>query len=151
MNPKLRLYSLRSRLRAMFFGRTRGNALFEMTVLTMTASTILVLLAQSAILFFRASEVKNLAHLGSNYAAANPGFSVSTIQSYVLQNAPGDIASNPSGLTVTMNPSSSPRALGTLVTVTVTYSYSQSNGLSPNFMGLHFPSTLTGSDTGATQ
>lgn len=142
----------RSRLRKKAFALSRGTAVFEMTVLMLTASMILCILAQGAILFFRASEVKNLAHLGSIYAAANPGFSAAAVQNYVLANSPGDIGANGgAALDVVVNPATSPRDLGSAVTVTVAYSYDQSKSFGARFFGFAFPSTLTSSDTGATQ
>jgi hypothetical protein len=127
-------------------------AIFEMTVLTLTASTIILLLAQGTLLFTRASAVKNLAHIGSQYAAANPGIDIPTIKSFILQSAPGIIGANGgSALTITVNPSTTPRRLGTPVTVTVAYSYDQARNFGAQTLGLSFPNTLTGSDTGATQ
>ena len=57
--------SVGSRLRKASFALSRGVAIFEMTVLMLTACTILIVLVQGTLLFTRASEVKNLAHLGS--------------------------------------------------------------------------------------
>lgn len=133
-------------------GWSRGVAIFEMTVITLTASTILLILAQGTLLFTRASAVKNLAHIGSQYAASNPGFDVPTIKSYILQSAPGIIGANGgSALNITVNPSTTPRRLGTAVTVTIAYSYDQAQSFGAKALGLNFPSTLTSSDTGATQ
>jgi hypothetical protein len=133
-------------------GWSRGIAIFEMTVLTLTASTILLVLAQGTLLFTRAAELKNLAHTGSQYAASNPGFDIPTIKSFILQGATGTIGANGgSALTITVNPSTTPRRLGTPVTVTVAYSYDQAQNFGANALGLNFPSTLTSSDTGATQ
>jgi hypothetical protein len=126
----------------------RGTAIFEMTVLTLTASTILTILAQGTLLFARASMVKNLAHLGSSYAAANPGVDIPTIKNYVLQSAPAVIGSS---LTITVNPTITPRRLGSAITVTVAYSYPETQSFGAGAFGLNFPSTLTSSDTGATQ
>lgn len=142
----------RSSLRKASFALSRGVAVFEMTVLTLTASTILIILAQGTLLFTRASQVKNLAHLGSVYAAANPGIDVPTIKNYVLHNAPGIIGANSgASLVVTVNPAVTPRRLGSAVTVTVAYSYDQAKGFGSSAFGLSFPSTLSSSDTGATQ
>jgi hypothetical protein len=144
--------STSSNLRKASFALSRGVAIFEMTVLTLTASTILIILAQGTLLFTRASVVKNLAHLGSTYAAANPGVDITTIKNYVIQNAPGVIGANGgSSLNITVNPAVTPRRLGSAVTVTVAYSYDQAKGFGSSAFGLNFPSTLTSSDTGATQ
>jgi hypothetical protein len=152
MRNQHNLFKRTVRLRKAGRAFARGNAIFEMTVLTLTASTILIVLAQGAILFTRASQVRSLAHLGSVYAAANPGIDVTTIKNYVLQNAPGIIGANGgSSLNVTVNPNITPRRLGSAVTVTVAYSYDQAKGFGSSAFGLNFPSTLTGSDTGATQ
>lgn len=133
-------------------GWSRGVAIFEMTVLTLTASAILLLLAQGTLLFTRASAVKNLAHIGSQYAAANPGYDVPTIKNFILQSAQGIIgANNGSALNITVNPSTTPRKLGSAVTVTIAYSYDQTQNFGAKALGLTFPSTLTSSDTGATQ
>ena len=134
------------------YGWSRGVAIFEMTVLTLTASMITLLLAQGTLLFTRASAVKNLAHTGSQYAAANPGIDIPTIKNYILQSASGVIGANGgSALTITVNPSTTPRRLGTPVTVTIAYSYDQAQNFGASAFGLNFPSTLTASDTGATQ
>lgn len=131
---------------------SRGVAFFEMTVLTMTATMILIILAQGALLFTRASEVKSLAHLGSRYAAANPAYDTTTVRNFVLQNAPGFIGANGGALlNVTMSPTTTPRRLGDAVTITVAYSYPQAKSFGSSFFGLTFPSTLTATDTGATE
>jgi hypothetical protein len=144
--------SVSSRLRKVSSALSRGDAIFEMTVLTLTATTILIVLVQGTLLFTRASVVKNLAHLGSTYAAANPGIDVPTIKNYVLQNAPGIVgADGGSSLNITVNPNITPRRLGSSVTVTVAYSYPQAKSFGASAFGLNFPSTLTSSDTGATQ
>jgi len=130
----------------------RGTAIFEMTVLTLTASTILIILAQGTLLFTQASEVKNLAHLGSSYAAANPAYDSATIKNFVVHNAPGLLGANGgSALNVTVSPATAPRNLGSSVTVTVAYTYPYASSFGSNFFGLKFPRTLSGSDTGATQ
>src|SRR5579859_1597521 len=117
---------LNTGLLSMRRGWSRGIAIFEMTVLTLTASTILLILVQGTLLFTRASAVKNLAHIGSQYAASNPGFDVPTIKNYILQSAPGIIgANNGSALQITVNPATTPRMLGSAVTVTIAYSYDQ--------------------------
>lgn len=148
MKSKNRLFKdfLRNRNGSGAFAR--GTAIFEMTVLTLTASAILTVLAQGTLLFARASMVKNLAHLGSAYAAANPGVDIPTIKNFVLQNAPAVIGSS---LNITVNPAVTPRKLGSAITVTVAYSYPEFKSFGASAFGLNFPSTLTGSDTGATQ
>jgi len=152
MTTQRSINSAPSKLRNASRALSRGVAVFEMTVLTLTASTILVILAQGTLLFTRAAQVKNLAHLGSSYAAANPGFSVATIQNFVIQNAGGVIgANNGSALNITVSPATTPRNVGSLVTVTVAYSYDQSKNFGSSALGLTFPSTLTSSDTGATE
>jgi len=141
-----------SKLRAASFALSRGIAVFEMTVLTLTASTILIILAQGTLLFTRASQVRNLAHLGSSYAAANPAFDSTTIKNYVLQNATGIVGANgSSSLNVTISPATAPRNLGSIVTVTVAYTYPYNSSFGSRFFGFTFPNTLTSSDTGATQ
>src|ERR1700675_201437 len=152
MTKRISFTSARSKLRKATSAWSRGIAVFEMTVLTLTASTILIILAQGTLLFTRASQVKNLAHLGSMYAAANPGIDVPTIKNYVIQSAPGIIGANGgSSLNVTVSPNTTPRRLGSAVTVTVAYSYDQAHGFGSSAFGLNFPSMLTSSDTGATQ
>jgi hypothetical protein len=152
MTMRISHTSARSNLRKAAFALSRGVAIFEMTVLTLTASTILVVLAQGTLLFTRASLVKNLAHLGSTYAAANPGLDVATIKNFVLQNASGIIGANGgAALNVTVSPNTTPRRLGSAVTVTVAYSYPEASSFGASAFGLNFPSTLTSSETGATQ
>ena len=152
MNTQYITDNSQTRCSSMKRGWSRGVAIFEMTVLTLTASTIMMLLAQGTLLFTRASAVKNLAHIGSQYAAANPGFDIPTIKNYILQSAPGIIGvNNGSALTITVNPSTTPRRLGTPVTVTIAYSYDQAKNFGAKTLGFTFPSTLTSSDTGATQ
>jgi hypothetical protein len=131
---------------------SRGIAVFEMTVLTLSACTILLILAQGTLLFSRASSVKNLAHLGSRYAASNPAYDVPTIKSYVLQNAPGIMGANGgSSLNITVTPTTTPRRLGSAVTVTVAYTYDKANSFGAGAFGLKFPNVLTSSDTAATE
>jgi hypothetical protein len=113
---------------------SRGIAVFEMTVLTLTASTILIILAQGTLLFTQASEVKNLAHLGSSYAAANPAYDATTIKNFVLQNATGLVGANGgSALNITVSPATAPRNLGSPVTVTVAYTYPYSSSFGSSY------------------
>jgi hypothetical protein len=131
---------------------SRGTAIFEMTVLTLTASTILVILAQGTLLFSRASQVKSLAHLGSRYAASNPGYDVPTIKSFMLQNAPPIMAAKGgAALNITVAPNTTPRHLGSAVTVTVAYTYDKASSFGAGAFGLKFPNKLTSSDTAATE
>lgn len=148
LSPKSTLLKLRTAAHDL----SRGVAIFEMTVLTLTASVILIILAQGTLLFTRAAEVRNLAHLGSSYAAANPAYDGTTITNFVLQNATGLVGANGgSALSVTVNPATAPRNLGSTVTVTVAYTYPYSNSFGSTYFGFNFPNTLTGSDTGATE
>ena len=131
---------------------SRGIAIFEMTVLVLSACTILLVLAQGTLLFSRASTVKSLAHMGSQYAAANPAYDVPTIKNYVLQNAHGIVGANGgSALNITVTPTTTPRRLGTPVTVTVAYTYDHADSFGASVFGLKFPNILKSSDTAAAQ
>ncbi len=131
---------------------SRGIAIFEMTVLVLSACPILLVLVQGTLLFTRASTVRGLAHLGSQYAAANPAYDVPTIKNYVLQNAHGIVAANGgSALNITVTPTTTPRRLGSAVTVTVAYTYDHADSFGAGAFGLKFPNILKSSDTAATQ
>lgn len=152
MNTRFLHSATLSKLRTASSALLRGVAVFEMTVLTLTASVILIILAQGTLLFTQASAVRNLAHLGSSYAAANPAYDGNTVRNFVLQNAPGVLGANGgSALNVTVNPSTAPRNLASAVTVTVAFTCPYSRSFGSSFFGLNFPTTLTASDTGATQ
>lgn len=150
-SPKSHNHRL-SKLHTVIFGLSHGIAIFEMTVLTLTACMIMTILAQGTLLFTRASEVKNLAHLGTRYAAANPGYDVTTIKNYILQSASPTIGANGgSALNITVSPATTPRLLGSTVTVTVAYTYDQSKNFGAGPFGFNFPSTLSSTETGATE
>lgn len=141
-----------SKLHSIVCGFSRGIAIFEMTVLTLSACMILTILAQGTLLFTRAAEVRNLAHLGTRYAAANPGYDITTIKNYILQSASPTIGANGgSALNITISPATTPRLLGSTVTVTVAYTYDQSRNFGAGPLGLHFPSTLSSTESGATE
>lgn len=122
--------------------RLRGQALLEMTFLTIPASFIIIALIEGAVLFSHAYCVTELAYQGARYAANNPGYDVNAIETYMNQIAPKYISS-PAQLQFTIQPSTTPRQTGDQIIVTVAYSLPHPLTV----LNFTFPRTLTASDT----
>ncbi len=84
---------------------------------------------------------------GARYAAINTSATQSDVKTYMLSVAAPSISANSgSYLTATLSPAP-PCAFGSSVTVSLSYSSTHLLALPNPFMGIHFPNTLTSSES----
>jgi hypothetical protein len=80
---------------------------------------VIITAVEGSIVLNRGMAVKQLAYQGARYAAANPGFSSATILAFVSQAEPSVLTQGT--IQVSMSPSTTPRATGTAVSVSVSF------------------------------
>ncbi len=136
------------------FGRargalSRGQSLVEFTITLTLALILLFVTIQFALIGDAALAVTELAYVGARYAAVNPSFDQSTVATYMKSVASPTIGGNSGAdLTITVNPTAPlPRAIGTAVSVTVSYKLNSKLFLPNPFLGITFPTTLSGIQT----
>ena len=130
--------------------RNCGQSLVEFSI-TLTVGLVLLLVTiQLAIIGNAALAVTQLAYATARYASINPGKTQDDLSSYMKQIASPAINENSGGdLTLTLSPSTTPRQFGTSFSVAIVYNM-QSKLLIPNpFLGISFPTSLTGVQTTA--
>jgi hypothetical protein len=96
----------------------RGQSFVEMIFTVLGVSVVIITAIEGSIVLNRGMAVKQLAYQGARYAAANPGFNSSTILAFVSQAEPSVLTQGT--IQVSMSPSTTPRATGTVVSVSVT-------------------------------
>src|SRR6266851_4394198 len=134
------------------FGRARGALSRGQSLVEFTMTLALILLfvtIQFALIGDAALAVTELAYVGARYAAVNPSFDQSTVATYMKSVASPTIGgNNGADLTITVNPTAPlPRAIGTAVSVTVSYKLNSKLFLPNPFLGITFPTTLSGIQT----
>lgn len=97
----------------------RGQSFVEMIFTVLGVSVVIITAIEGSIVLNRGMAVKQLAYQGARYAAANPGFNSSTILAFVSQAEPSVLTQGT--IQVSMSPSTTPRATGTVVSVSVTF------------------------------
>jgi hypothetical protein len=100
-------------------GAHRGQSYVEMIFTVLGVSVVIITAIEGSIVLNRGMAVKQLAYQGARYAAANPGFNSSTILAFVSQAEPQILTQG--NIRVSMSPSTTPRATGTAVSVSVTF------------------------------
>jgi hypothetical protein len=90
-----------------------------MVFTVMGISVVIITAIEGSIVLNRGMAVKQLAYQGARYAAANPGLDSTTVLAYVAQAEPKVLQQG--AIHVTMNPSTTPRALGSAVSVSVSF------------------------------
>jgi hypothetical protein len=100
-------------------GAHRGQSFVEMIFTVLGVSVVIITAIEGSIVLNRGMAVKQLAYQGARYAAANPGFNSSTILAFVSQAEPSVLTQGT--IQVSMSPSTTPRATGTAVSVSVTF------------------------------
>ena len=100
-------------------GAHRGQSFVEMIFTVLGVSVVIITAIEGSIVLNRGMAVKQLAYQGARYAAANPGFNSSTILAFVSQAEPSVLTQGT--IQVSMSPSTTPRATGTVVSVSVTF------------------------------
>jgi hypothetical protein len=100
-------------------GAHRGQSYVEMIFTVLGVSVVIITAIEGSIVLSRGMAVKQLAYQGARYAAANPGYSSSTILAFVSQSEPQILTQG--NIQVTMSPNTTPRTTGTAVSVSVTF------------------------------
>ena len=118
----------------------------EFALISTLALLVLVGGVQVAIIGEAGLAVGQLAFQGARYAAVNPSTSQAGVTSYVQSIAPS-ILGTTKNLSVTMNPSTTPRNFATTVTVTVAYTLGNLQVLPNPFLGVSFPTSVSSTET----
>src|SRR6202795_708011 len=100
-------------------GAHRGQSYVEMIFTVLGVSVVIITAIEGSIVLNRGMAVKQLAYQGARYAAANPGLDSTTVLAYVAQAEPKVLQQG--AIHVTMNPTTTPRALGSAVSVSVSF------------------------------
>jgi Flp pilus assembly protein TadG len=123
----------------------RGQAMVEFALISTVALFVLLVGIQLAIIGQKALSVSQLAYQGARYAAVNATTAGSDIVTYLEGIAPP--ALSVTGLSITVNPSTVPRAFSSTVSVTVSYDLRSSLVLPNPFLGISFPTSLSATET----
>jgi Flp pilus assembly protein TadG len=126
----------------------RAQAAVEFALIAPILLLLLVVGVQLAIIGDAALGLGQVDYQGARYAAVNPSYSQSQIQSYMVSVASPLIgANNGSYLTATMSPAP-PCAFGSTVTVAVSFDIAHLVVLPNPFLGVaYFPTVLTNSQS----
>jgi hypothetical protein len=100
-------------------GAHRGQSYVEMIFTVLGVSVVIITAVEGSIVLNRGMAVKQLAYQGARYAAANPGYSSSTILAFISQAEPKILTQGT--IRVSMSPNTTPRSTGTAVSVSVTF------------------------------
>lgn len=126
----------------------RGQSLVEFVVTLTLALIVLTVTIQFAIIGDAALAVTQLAYTGARYAAFNPSYDYSMISRYMKTVAsPAINESNGANLRITLTPGATPRTIGSSVEVRVVYNLRNKLFLPNPFLGISFPTTLSGIQT----
>ena len=129
-------------------GVGRAQAAVELALIAPIVIILLLVGVQLAIIGDAALGLGQVDYQGARYAAVNPSYTQSQVQSYMLSVAsPLIAANNGSYLTTTMSPAP-PCAFGSSVTVAVSFNINHLVVLPNPFLGIiSFPTTLTNSES----
>lgn len=124
---------------------SRGQAMVEFAMVLTVALMVLLLGIQYALIGQAALALNQLAYQGARYASVNPSADQSAVTSYMVQvGSPTVTKGNGQYLTVTVNPTTTPRTFGQTVTVNISFDASGQLFLPNPFLGvITFPTTLT--------
>ena len=126
----------------------RGQSLVEFVITLMLALIVLIVTIQFAIIGDAALAVTQLAYAGARYAAFNPSYDDSTISRYMKTVAsPAINESSGANLRITLTPGATRRTIGSSVQVSVVYNLRNKLFLPNPFLGISFPTTLSGIQT----
>jgi hypothetical protein len=126
-------------------GALRGQSYVEMIFTVLGISVVIITAVEGSIVLNRGMAVKQLAYQGARYAAANPGFTSDTVLAFVTQAEPSALKQGT--IQVTMNPTTTPRAQGSAVSVSV--SFTGPTMAVPSVIS--FPSTIGATDVAMSQ
>jgi hypothetical protein len=122
----------------------------ELAMTLTLALMVLIVTIQFAIIGDAALAVTQLAYAGARYAAVNPTYNQSTIATYmksIASPAISDIQTTDIAVTPDVTPSTPQRTFGTSVQVSVVYQLKNKLFLPNPFLGISFPTTLSGIQT----
>jgi hypothetical protein len=128
-----------------FIGALRGQSMVEMIFTVLGVAVLIITAIEGSIIFNRGMAVKQLAYQGARYAAANPGFNSATVLAFVTQAEPSALKQG--SIQVTMSPTTTPRAQGTAVSVSVSFT-GPTMGI-PSMIS--FPATIGATDVTMSQ
>jgi hypothetical protein len=114
-------------------------------MMTLGVAVIILTAIEGSIVLSRGMAVHQLAYQAARYAAANPGYDNSTVMNFVSEAVPSALSNGQ--LSVVMNPNSSPRAQGSAVSVTVSFT----GPIMAIPSVISFPATITATDTAMSQ
>ena len=140
-----RIHPLRWVFRRPFSVASRGQAIVETTFTTLVGAIIIVVAGEGAVVLGRGMAVHQLAYQGARYAAVNPGYDVATVTNFIKQSVPSALSQGQ--LSITVTPDTTPRAAGSSVSVSV--SFTGSTVARPST--IRFPETITATDTAMTE
>jgi hypothetical protein len=125
-----------------------GQAMVEMAIVMPILAFVMVLAIQFALIGSAMLALNQVTYQGARYASVNQGADRSTVYNYMLSVGSPTITSNGgANLSVSLNPSTTPRASFSTVTVTSTLN-AQSLIVVPNpFFGVSLPSSLTATES----
>lgn len=128
-------------------GACRAQSAVEFAIILTVALIVLVIGVQFAIVGEAALALGQMNYQGARWAAINPSATQSQVQTYMLSVASPTIsAGNGKYLTTTLSPAP-PCAFGASVTVSVSYDAKHLIAVPNPFLGIHFPTSLTNSES----
>ncbi|HTY54098.1 MAG TPA: TadE family protein [Candidatus Binataceae bacterium] len=128
--------------------REGGQSLIEFAITLTLALMVLGVTIQFAIIGDAALAVTQLARTGARYAAFNPKYDYSTISGYMRTVASPTISEGSGAdLKIILTPNVTPRAIGSSIKVSVVYNLRGKLFLPNPFLGISFPTTLSGIET----
>jgi Flp pilus assembly protein TadG len=123
----------------------RGQATVELAMVFTVLVIVLLGAVQGAVVYNASLAVTQAAYEGARFAAVNPGYTESQIATHVRSVASPTISDGDgANLSVTIDPTTTPRAFGTPVKVMVSYNLQQKLVVPNPFFGIQFPTQLSG-------
>lgn len=122
--------------------------MIEFAITLALALMVLIVTIQFAIIGDAALAVTQLAYAGARYAAVNPGYDGSKISRYMRSVAsPAINEGSGANLKITLIPRAAPHSIGSSLQVSVVYDLRKKVFLPNPFLGISFPTTLSGIQT----
>jgi Flp pilus assembly protein TadG len=126
----------------------RGQAMVEFAMIASLVIAIVIGGVQSALIFNAYLALSDLTYQGARYAAVNPGYTPTDVQTYMQSIASPVLMDNSGGnLSITISPNVTPRAYGQSLTISVQYSLANKIVLPNPFLGISFPTSIGFTET----
>jgi hypothetical protein len=127
---------------------TRGQALFEMTIVITILAFVLVLAIQFALLGSAMLALNQVTYQGARYASVNQRADQSAVYSYMLSvGSPTVTSDGGANLTVSLSPAATPRTSFSTVTVSSTLNANSFIVIPNPFFGVSLPTSLTATES----